>query len=347
MIELATKWKPNDDQRGILLALLEECKKEETVVAFARKFLPFTRSKYDQIMDVFNDEPDAQGKVMESYFDRVSAAVREKLFEELVLILEEIPLKRLQLSRVNEFKILPTTKILALEQGIREAKVKTGPERLIINLGPTGAGKTIGCNYLSKKVNARFVEVRDIWRHSTRGNVPLSDICKGVGMRAWSRHVARAQDQLVEFCGEQNIVIVFDEGEHFGAAALNLLKFLLNKTRLVPVIFTVPGEYDKWFSWWPNEAGQIARRTHAIIDSSILDMRDVSLFYPDDQFAKRDEALELLAREGSRFGHFSLIQRVAEKLNGIQAAKISDVADAIAAANRQMRREPNKPSAIK
>lgn len=360
MIELLTKWKPNDDQRRILLALQEECAKEETVVGFARKFLPFTRSKYDQIMDVFNNKLDPEGKVMESYFDRVSESVREKLFEEIQFILDEIPLKRLQLSRLKEFKILPTTKILALEQAIREAKAVTGPERLIINLGPTGAGKTIACNYLAGKVNARFVEVRDIWRHSTRGNVPLSDICRGVGMRTWSSQVAKAQDQLVEFCGEQNIVIVFDEGEHFGAAALNLLKFLLNKTRLVPVIFSVPEEYEKWFvkKSMSNAAFQIARRTRAVIDSSLVEEIDVALFFEgveakrdgqknlvirsvgeNPSFANPGKALEILAREASRFGHFSLVRRVADKLVGVKNATLEDLDNAIKAAKRQMFRE--------
>ena len=337
-IDPKTKWQPSEDQRTLLLALQGECAKEETVVAFARKFLPFTRSKFDQIMDVFNNTADDNGNVIQSYFDRVSDSVRERTFEELQFILDEIPLKRLQLSRINSVKIYPTSKILALEQAIREAKAVPGAERLVVNLGPTGSGKTIACNYLAKKVNARFVEVRDIWRHSTRGNVPLHDICKGVGMRSFSKHVAKCQDELVEFCGEQNIVIVFDEGEHFGKAALNLLKFLLNKTRLVPVIFSVPEEYDKWFNYYPNEAGQIARRTRAIIDSSVIDMRDVALFFPEDKFAKREGALELLAREASRFGHYSLVNRVVEKLEGVQGATTEDLRNAIEAAHRQMRR---------
>jgi len=353
MPDLSKKWKPNDEQRALLLALQAECAKEPTAASFVRKFLPAgrTASWFQQIMDVFKDT------LAESYFDRVSETAREKTIEELKFVLDEIPLKRLQLKRLNEFKILPTTKILALEQAIREAKGKTGPERLIINLGPTGAGKTISCNYLAKKVKARFVEVRDIWRHNVRGNVPLGDICKGVGMRSWSGRVAQAQDDLIEFCGDQDIVIVFDEGEHFGGAALNLLKLLLNKTRLIPVIFVVPEQYDKWFqSKFKNEALQIARRTHAIIDSSIVDERDCALFFgvtiTDDgngnikfsngenpQFADPTKAIELLSVEASRFGHFSLVRRVADKLEGIRRASEEDVKAAIKSAKRQMMRD--------
>ena len=155
-----SKWAPTEAQKEILLALEEHAKKEETVVEFARKYLPFGRSKFDQIMDVFD------AKRPESYFDKVSPAVRDELMDELKNILEEIPLKRLQLARIKESKIIVTSKIRALEQAVREASVKPGPERLVINLGPTGAGKTFTCNYLAEKVNARFVEVRDIWRDS-------------------------------------------------------------------------------------------------------------------------------------------------------------------------------------
>jgi len=337
MSETKIKWQPTEEQRVLLLALQEECAKESSVAVFARKFLPYTRSKYDQIMDVFDP------KVTESYFDRVSPSVIERLFVEIQFLLDEIPLKRVQLARIKEFKIVETTKIAALKQAVTEAKSKVGPERLIIVLGPTGAGKTVACNYLQQKVNARFVEVRDIWRHSTRGNVPLGDICKGVGMRSWSGRVATAQDELVKFCGELDIVIGFDEGEHFGAAALNLLKFLLNKTRLVPVIFVVPEMYDKWFAYFPNEASQIARRTHAIIDCSLVDVRDVALFFPENQFANPAAAFDQLAKEANKFGHFSLVRRVAEKLEGVKNAtggsKESDLGLAVAAAMRQMKRE--------
>jgi hypothetical protein len=341
------KWKPNDEQRLLLLALQDQAAKESSVANFCRKFVPFTRSQYDQIMDVLDDATDTEGKVLQSYFDRVSQSAIERKFEEIKFILDEIPLKRVQLARIKEFNIIPTSKILALEQAIRDAKETPGPERLIVVLGPTGGGKTVAANYLVKK-NARFVEVRDIWRFSDRGAVPLGDICKGVGMRSWSNIVARAQDQLIAFCGELDIVICFDEGEHFGAVALNLLKLLLNKTRLVPVIFVVPEKYDEWFRKFPNEANQIARRTKAIIDNSVIELSDTAKFFPDNQFKDAPAALDILVRDASKFGHYSLIKRVAELLKGVvnatHAGRESDLQVAISKARRQMIRE--KPAVI-
>jgi len=336
-----TKWAPNGEQREILLALQEESKKEKTVVEFARKFLPFGRSKFDQIMDVFDaNRP-------ESYFDKVSADVREELMIDLKNILDEIPLKRNQFSLVDESEIIITSKITALEQAVRECSAKPGPERLIINLGPTGAGKTYTCNHLIKKFSARFVEVRDIWRDSKTGYVPLMDICRGLEIRGIrnGNNIAEIQDQLIKYCLERKIVLCFDEGEHFGHASLNLLKLLLNKTRLVPVIFVVPSQYDKWFGWFRNEAEQIARRTHVIIDSSIIEAKDAGLFFPKNQFEKPAEALKYICREANTFGHYSMLRRISKQLEGIAHAELGekgDVVKAVAAARRQMIRETRK-----
>jgi hypothetical protein len=333
------KWKPNEAQKEVLMGLLQESDKEKTIVDFAKKFLPFGRSKFDQIMDVFD------AARPQSYFDKVSDEVKVELIEELATILERIPMKRLQLARVTEIKIHKTSKIEALEAAINEASSKDGPERLIIQLGPTGAGKTITSNYLASAVSARFVEVRDVWRRSESGIVPLTDICRALDVRVakYRNRVADMQDGLIKFCEERRVVLCFDEGEHFGKSALNLLKLLLNKTKLVPVIHVVPGEYEKWFTYFPNEADQIARRTHAIVDCSIIDPVDAALFFPADQFEKRTEALEVICREANSFGHYSLINRVAGELRGIVKAKLGeagDVATALARAKRQMKTPP-------
>jgi hypothetical protein len=113
---------------------------------------------------------------------------------------------------------------------------------------------------------------------------------------------------------------------------------LLNKTHIVVVLFVVPTEFEKWFDWFPNEASQISRRIHAIIETSILSTKDCALFFPKDQFEDAPAALELIAREASRFGHFSLVKRVAGALENVSRAEDSDVRKAIEKATRQMKR---------
>jgi hypothetical protein len=147
------------------------------------------------------------------------------------------------------------------------------------------------------------------------------------------------EDKLVQFCDGRSLVLCFDEGEHFGKAALNLLKFLTNKTKIVIVLFAVTREYEKWFTWFENEAEQTARRCHAIIETSVLDTKDVGLFFPEKPFADEKAALDLIAREASTFGHFSLVKRVANKLEGVDNADLEDVRKAIKKSQAEMRRD--------
>jgi hypothetical protein len=196
------------------------------------------------------------------------------------------------------------------------------------------------CNHLQAKKNGRIVQVRAAWRRSESGLVPLVDICRAVGVRVGKTpRVAKMEDDLIKFCQSRNILLVFDEGEHFGKAALNLVKFLLNETSIVIVLCAVPGEYDKWFDFFPNEAEQVARRNHAVFETSVLSEKDVALFFPAGQFADEAGALKRIVTEASTFGHFSLVRRVANRLAKLKGAEDSDVMQAITAARREMKRD--------
>lgn len=339
-----TRWQPNKDQRAVLEALKAEADLEKTQSEFVKKFWTIgTPSLYAQIIGVL-DGPRLNDKreLVLSYFDKVSDARRTELFAEIEMLLEEIPRQRAAALRIREIKIHKTTKLRAVETAVRECGEKFGPERLVVVLAPTGGGKTIIANYLADKFNARFVEVRDVWRDSKSGFVPLLDICRAVGLRVKKKsacNIAAIQDDLIKVCSDRKIVLCFDEGEHFGRAALNLLKLLLNKTRIVPVIFCVTGEFENWPDYWENEAAQIARRTHAMVELSVIEAADAAQFFPEKQFEKPKEALELLTKAASEFGHFSLINRVAGKLEGLECALLEDVKNALAAARRQMQRE--------
>ncbi|MEI8288804.1 MAG: AAA family ATPase [Verrucomicrobiota bacterium] len=335
-----TRWKPTPQLIEIITGLLEEQAKEKSEADFVKKFLPFGPSQWSQIHSVvkparLNDK----GELVLSYFDKIKDESRAELITQLEGTLNEIPLKRAAASRIKEVSVLQTTKIRAIDLAVRECHEKPGPERIIILRAPTGGGKTMTCNWLADKKSARVVEVRGSWRRSTTGYVPLIDIARAIGVRI-SKGVTscpRIEDDIVKFCAERNIVLCFDEGEHFGVEALKLLKFLTNKTRLVCVLCIVPSEHDKWLDWWPNEASQIARRCHAIFELSKIEEADAALFFPDrHQFANRQVELEYIIREASTFGHFSLLKRVADKLDGIAGATHADVEKAVKAAQRQM-----------
>ena len=345
-----TRWQPTPELKAILNGLLAEQAQEKSEADFVRKFLPFGASQWSQITGVLRPARlNEKGELVLSYFDKVQGEKREELIAQLAAVLEEIPRQRSISARVKEIKIFKTTKLRAIEQAVREANEKFGPERLVVGLAPTGGGKTIICNYLAEHFNARFVEVRDVWRESKTGLIPLLDICRAVGYRPKkinAINIATVQDGLIKFCEERKIVLCFDEGEHFGKAALNLLKLLLNKTRIVPVIFCVTSEYELWLDYWPNEAAQIARRCHAIIELSNVEPADAKLFFPADAFEK-PEQLEFLCRAASQFGHFSLVARVAARLEGITRADHAEVDKAITSAKKQMLRNAGQRALVR
>lgn len=348
MSEENKKWQPTPELRGIILGLLEEESKEKSRTIFVNKYLPIGLSLWSQIADVVDDAK----KV--SYFDKVSEARRESLIEELRNMLDEIPLQRAAAARIAETSLMVTSKIRALAASVRECKAKSGPERLTKFLAPTGGGKTMGCNYLQREMKARLVQVNESWRHCPNEYIPLCDVCRAAGMSVEKirnpafviEEINRLKKAFIRFAAERNILLCFDEGEHFGRSALNLLKYLLNETRIVPSIFAVTSEHDKWVTWFPNEAGQIARRTHAIIEISTVETKDVDLFFPDNQFHKREDALRMICNQASEFGHYSLVHRIAAKLEGVTRADADDVDKAIYRARLQMERNVPKPKAM-
>jgi len=139
---------------------------------------------------------------------------------------------------------------------------------------------------------------------------------------------------------------VMDEGEFFGREALNGLKLMLNKTRLVPVICAIPEAHDRWNRYYPMEADQISRRTYSAVQLSLISQKDCATFFTEKSFEDFDAETNHIALKASEFGHYSLISRVARKLSGTMRATRVDVDKAIKAARTTMRREqdlqPNK-----
>jgi hypothetical protein len=61
-------------------------------------------------------------------------------------------------------------------------------------------------------------------------------------------------------------VLVVDQAEYLGRAELDFIKLLINLTPVVPVLLTTAPAYHRWRHCWPNEARQIHRRTHLVLE---------------------------------------------------------------------------------
>jgi hypothetical protein len=229
------------------------------------------------------------------------------------------------------------TPLRAVLVAIKECKTKRGPERLIKYLAPTGGGKSVLAHHLQREHNARVVEAREAWRTSYA--TFLLDIARALRLPLGGEHRPAALElKIRETLRPQPVILVIDEGEYFGARALNGLKWLLNQTRIIPVLCAIPAAHDKWDRWHALEAAQLRRRTNALIELAAIKREDAAHFFPAGQFADPENALKYIVETASTFGHYSHLQRLADHLRGETSATADTVKKACAAIHRQMHR---------
>ena len=144
------------------------------------------------------------------------------------------------------------------------------------------------------------------------------------------------ETRIIESLKGKNPILVIDEAEFFGAMALNGLKYLLNKTRLTIVICAIPEAHDRWNRYFETEALQITRRTHAVVELSVINPKDAALFFPKGTFTDAEKALAYLSGFASNFGHYSFLARLAKHLDGDSGVGKDTLEKACNAVRRQM-----------
>ena len=348
------KWTPADAQREVLEALNAEAEKSASVAEFCRDFGLFSDSKFSKILDALDPKRER------SYFDDVKNP--EGLMDELADWLKKIPALRLEKETAARRDLHKLSKFRAVAVAVRECKNESSPERIVKFISPTGGGKTSLRRWLMAEfkgeLSPAYVESREAWRPATRDLrqraklVVLTDIARALGLRFTARmsrnDVAGIEDELIDYCTQTRRLLFIDEAEFFSGYALNLVKLLLNKSRLIVVIACTPRAHAKWNSWYADEADQISRRTHAVVSVSSDDLEtgalkntlaDAALFFPGDQFADAVAALKYVVEQAWTFGHYSTVARVARELEKHTHAEKAIVEAAVSKALRQMAKE--------
>ena len=348
------KWTPNEDQRAVLLALKEEAARETSISQFCRDFWLYSESKFSKIMDALDEQR------TKSYFDEIKNP--DGLMADLADLVKRLPALRFERENTAQRALHTLSKLRAVAVAVRKCKNETSPERIVKYIAPTGGGKTTLRRYLmdefKKELAPAIVESREAWRPATRELrqraklVVLLDIARALNLRfsrSTSRNdVAVLEDELIESCTQTKRLLFIDEAEFFSSYALNLIKLLLNKSRLIVVIACTPRAHARWNSWYPDEADQISRRTRAVVSISADDLAegglettlaDAALFFPEHQFAESKGALKFIVEQAWTFGHYSTIARVARELEKHTSAERSLVESAVGKALKQMAKE--------
>lgn len=320
------RWMPNDAQYKVLEKLKHLRDEHKSAVAFCQAYLPFGASKLSRILDAL--EPTAR----QSYFDMIkNPEVLIASLERVVSNIESMPASaRPKTNGVHRLK-----KVRAVIQAVRDCWEINKPRRLIKYLAPTGGGKSMLCDALVEEFHAKVVEVTEDWRK--KRSVILKAICIGVGCRIENENdPAQIEEDLVRFANERKIVLVLDECESFGRIAINTVKLLLNKSKMIIVICSIRRAHDRWNMYYSHEADQLARRTKCIVELRDLDPEDVAMFFQKGTFSDARTSLEIIALKGSLFGHFELVQSVADRLDGKSNVPIEEVTKAIRGAAIEM-----------
>ncbi len=358
--ETAERYPLKESERTLINSLIakqneETDPKRKTDVGFCKNYLEeMDPAKWAQIRYAVDPRPNAPL----CYFSKVKEGTRTELFEQLERCHGEIDVIRSRESKVRDLTIYQTSKLIALKKSVEACRDKAGPERLTVFIAPPGGGKSMGCNFLSQKpINARIVTANSNWKNPKNMWVPLSETARGIGMTVGKmrnpafvvEEINELQRDFLAFCKNRKICICFDEGEHFGREALNFGKWLLNESTLPLGFFITPKQYDRLFLYYENEAQQFFRRAHATIEVSVLDKKsfaDVGMYFASGQFEDRQTALTRICTAASEFGHYSLIQRVAGILKGVDGVCEDGVMEAIDQAKQQfIRQRPERVAA--
>jgi transcriptional regulator with XRE-family HTH domain len=278
--------------------------------------LGYTGSTWNKIIKVLKDEPG-------HYFER------ETDYEELHVKLER-ELRRLvraveQEKADQSLTIHPLLDYEAVIEAIKAAALRTDSERCIAFLADKGAGKTIFCHFMRREFDAIIVETRSTWE--TSYYTCLIDLAEALGLKFDKGTPLGTIEREVANKLKVPTKLVFDEGEFFGKGAINLLKWLLNKTPSVIIICAIPAAFDRWLKKYPHEAGQLQRRFNAVIEFGGVGKADIAHFTKAAGVEMDDDATKALIDAANQFGAYGTVARVVDQLKRkrIKKADLAEV----------------------
>lgn len=174
----------------------------------------------------------------------------------------------------------PLTEQQSVLSAVTGARLKdaTNPDRLIVVLGETGAGKTATAAQVAAQFDGLTVEARETWRTDYYSAIKSIGQVAGVDAEKLDAGKASAETALIERLRKNRRVLGIDEGEYFGPRTMNLVKLILNQTETVVVIYAIPELFQRWSCKAWKESEQLKRRLHTLIDLGRVQPADVRLF---------------------------------------------------------------------
>jgi hypothetical protein len=230
--------------------------------------------------------------------------------------------------------LTPTFEVFQAAGGVFSQR---GKERFILVEGPTGSGKTSAISVIASRFPGQVfvVEANETWASPM---AMTADILVALGIFSEQqardgelpRSLAERLALIVGRMSSKRLMLAIDEGHHGGAAMLNLIKTLLNKTESWVLLACIDTLWKKLAAKYWEEAMQVIfNRMFERVRLAPPSADDVLMFLP-----RRVEALKTVAWEkaistivaSARFhGGFAFLRRMAEHLNKATVELTADV----------------------
>ena len=175
-----------------------------------------------------------------NFDDMKKAETAEKWLAVLESVVAQIntPAPRAVARAFDDFPIA-----LQLRNAFVRTMGKTGPNRFILLIAPTGRGKTQALRALKQLYKSRIIicEASRVWQDKPQAL--LSEIWKKLGKTDELGFGPAGLDRLAEELNQVRVGIAVDEGHYLGANQLNTLTTLINRT---PGEFILAGQPTLW-----------------------------------------------------------------------------------------------------
>lgn len=181
-----------------------------------------------------------------------------------------------------EGKVCLLPHILAADAATELGRCTADEHRLIIITGEPGSGKSTTARYLTNKYNATQIDARPSWSKSYL--TCLTQIAAALGATQDYYSASHAENAIIKNLSTSPRLLIIDEANHFCPSALNFLKTLLNETKCVLCLLTLPNHLQKISAQHQEESRQLLRRAIEIIRIPNISTGDVealiSTLYP-------------------------------------------------------------------